>query len=359
MAEASEFHQLESTGSSFHPLYEWIPDRFPIPFIVKLIFSLLLGFLFLAPHYVIIGDKILRDWSWLLALIIVTAMICLYYATHTFRAMFPQMDLRLQSDDQAVIDEAYFGQVRRYLNNKRFFWTGLLVAVLNCAVGWGLEIPPPESVWAIATTYLGFFLAGFVCGMAMCGIRGVVITLNDYIDHQPKVEYTNPDGCGGLLFFGEALVKFSAVTLIVGLLIALYILEVEWASRELPLQPPATLLRAMMWLWIAFPFLLSLTILLAPASRANQALMNHKIQKEVELALALDKARADLHQAKTDSEKREKIRHDIEYYAALRAQLHRMRVWPFDTQTNIKFVVLFVGNAIVAIESIRKLLENG
>ena len=353
MKEESEFRQAESVGSSIRPFYEWIPDRFPIPFIIKLLLSILLGFLFLVPRYWIVREDILNDWSWLLCLLITTAMICLYYATHTFRAMFPQMNLQLQTQDPTVIDNAYFSKVKYYLSDKMFIWTGLAFAVLNCVVGRGLGVGNEISL-ATATTYLGLFNAGFVCGMAVCGIIGVVITLTAYLDHEPKVDYTNPDGCGGFLYFGEALITFAGVTLVVGFLISLYILKALWVPGYVQSDLPL----ALMWLWIAFPFGLSLLILLAPASSANQALLNHKIEKEVELALRFDKARDVLRQAGTDAERREELRHEIEYYGELRGQLHRMRAWPFNTQANIKFVILFVSNAYVAIESIRGLLSS-
>lgn len=354
MEKEPEPQKEELTANSFQPFYERFPNRFPIPFVVKLLISLLLGFLFLAPHYRVVGEDLLEDWSWLLCVVIVTAMITLYYATHTFRSMFRQLNVRLQTQEPALIDKAYFNKVRHYLSDKMFILFGLLFAVLNCGVGWSLCIPY-EDQWAIATTYLGFFISGFVCGMAVCGIRGVVITLDEYLSHEPKVEYTNPDGCGGFLFFGDALIVFAGVTLVVGLLISLYILEFLWCPIEQSFAMP----RVVMWLWIALPFMLSLTILLTPASRANRSLMNHKIQKEVELALAFEKAREALGQAGMDANRREELRQEIDYYGKLRTQLHNMRSWPFNTQSNIKALILFASNAYVAFESIRGLLSGG
>jgi hypothetical protein len=146
--QESEIPVVESASSSFRPFYEWIPDRFAFPFIFKVLLSILLGILFLAPRYQVVEEQILKDWSWLLCLIIVTAMICLYYATHTFRAMFPHINLQLQTKDPAVIDKAYFSKVKYYLSNKVFIWLGLFFAVANCGIGWmlrGYEKPPPST----------------------------------------------------------------------------------------------------------------------------------------------------------------------------------------------------------------------
>ncbi len=340
-------------GASFHPFYEWLPDRFSIPLIAKLLLAMVLGFLFFGPHYRLVGEKVLDDWSWLLCLIIVTSMTTLYYATHVFRNMFAQMNSLLRDREPAEENEAYMDKVEQLLSNKRFIWFGAVFAVLNCLVGAVFGVPSKDPL-VIMTTYAGFLLAGFVCGMAVCGIVGVVITLTKFLDSEPKIDYTNPDECGGLLFFGEALIRFSGVTLIVGVLISLYIVAVNWASEEAGSALPPVL----MWMWIALPFVLSLTVLLAPASRANRTLTEHKIQTAAELVVALDNARNELENAET-ADQREEIRDEIKYFGELRTQLHRMRVWPFNAQSNIKFLVLFISNAIVALESIRGLISSG
>ena len=352
MTETSEFQRSESAGQVFHPFYERLPDKFPIPFVFKIFISVSLGFAFLGPHYWAAGEDILSDWSWVLSLIIVVAMMGLYYATHCFHTMFAQLNLRLKTTDSKKIDEAYFNQIRHYLSDRMFILTGLFFAASNCWVGYILDAQYDDP-WATFTIYLGFVISGFVCGMAVCGIRGVVVALNDYFKSNPEVDYTNPDKCGGFLFFGDALITFAGVTLVVGLLISFYILKFLWH----PAVDVSILPRVAMWMWIALPFILSLTILLAPASYANQALMNHKIQGEVELALAVDKAKDALAHASTDADRKEELRQEIEYHHKLRAQLHSMRVWPFSPQSNIKVIVLFVSNAYVAIESIGGLLK--
>ena len=178
LKETSEFHQAESAGQVFHPFYERLPDKFPIPFVVKLIISILLGFAFMGPHFWAAGDEILNDWSWLLCVIIVMAMAGLYYTTHCFHAMFAQLNLRLKTTDTRQIDEAYFNQIRRYLSDRMFILTGLFFAASNCWVGYILDAHY-EDLWATFTIYLGFIISGFVCGMAVCGIRGVVVARDE------------------------------------------------------------------------------------------------------------------------------------------------------------------------------------
>lgn len=353
MTTGGEGESVPADVDSFSPFYERLPDLFPIPFIFKLLFSLLLGFAFLGPHYWAVDSEVIKDLSWLLCLIIVTAMSCLYYATHVFRTMFPQMDLKVPTTPSGNPDRSYMTKVRAYLSDRHFFWFGFTFAVLNCLVGLGLGARSGES-WPDLTLFLGFFIAGFVCGMAVGGIRGVVIALSEFLGNTPKVDYTNPDGCGGLLFLGRALIIFSGVTLVVGVMISLYILNAPWRLREASVVP-----HIIMWLWIAWPFVLSLTVLLAPASRANRALLNHKIETEVELAISLNRVRTEIAQPELDVAKRNQLITEIEYFGELRAQLHAMRVWPFNAQANVQFLILFVSNAYVAIESVRGLLGSG
>lgn len=350
LKEKSDIQQKELVNQDFQPFYERIPNRFAIPFIGKLLISILLGFSFLGPRYWAMGEEILNDWSWLLGMLIVVAMMSIYYATHTFRAMFPHLNVRLQSQDTTAINDAYFSKVERYLSDRMFLYTGLLFATLNCGIGRILETDY-EKPWAGITIYLGYFIAGFVCGLAVCGIRGVVVSLSSYFEHRPRVDYTNPDECGGYLFLGDALIVFAGVTLIVGLMISLYIVETLGQSESI-------FPRVTMWLWIALPFVLSLTILLAPATRTNRALMSHKIQKEVELAMAIDTAKKALLQKGVNADRQKELRDEIEYHDKLRARLHNMRAWPFNTRSNIKAGILFISNAYIAFESVHKLLSG-
>ncbi len=353
------------TTTTFQPFYDRLGDRFAMPFLAKLLASVLLGLMFLAPHFIAAEEAIFSDWSWLLCVIIIAAMLSLYYATHTLRSVFPQMDLRLEDAGRSTGTEAYQGTLRRRLRDAKFLQWGLLFAALNCLVGWVLG-PKADTPLTLTTTYLGYALAGFVCGMATGGIRGVVLVLQSYVDaDRPRIDYTNPDGCGGTLFLGDALVKFSAVTLLIGVLISTYILRagwhnVEWATVATDSQL-STYIKAAMWLWIALPFVLSLTVLLAPAVQINRALMAHKISTEVELTVQHELRRAELEQrirqvAKLDAAQEEKLQAllqaDLNIYEARRIQLHRMHTWPFDRKTNVKFVGLFFGNAAVTFKSV-------
>lgn len=88
--------------SRFDPFYEKISELFPVPFAGKACISILPGFVFLTLHFLAVQEKVFKDWSWLLCLLIVTAMACLYYSTHTLQSIFPSMDLLNEGGDSNV-----------------------------------------------------------------------------------------------------------------------------------------------------------------------------------------------------------------------------------------------------------------
>ena len=89
-------NSVTPTGHEFAPFYDpWGHDT-PISISVKITLSLLLGLIFLGVHSLRIGSQVFADWSWFLSIVITSAMLCLYYATHTLRTIFPEMDLRLK-----------------------------------------------------------------------------------------------------------------------------------------------------------------------------------------------------------------------------------------------------------------------
>src|ERR1041385_6478004 len=94
---------------TFHPFYERLVARVPGYIIGPLVLSIGLGLIFLAAHYAAGDVKIFRDWSWLLALLITTATLALYYATYTLRGLLPEMSLRVPARGGANDEDASAG----------------------------------------------------------------------------------------------------------------------------------------------------------------------------------------------------------------------------------------------------------
>jgi hypothetical protein len=183
--------------------------------------------------------------------------------------------------------------------------------------------------------YFGFFLVGFVCGMAALGIFGVVGMFRDFATNPSLIiDYTAPDGCGGLRFVGDALIRFSAVTLLVGVGVSYYILTTEWQSDS----EAVFLIRLT---WVVFPYLLAAIVLLGPAFDLSRALRQFKLETESAMRTELEALRRQLDEEVPTSEPARELyaalRARIEYREQRRRELHAMRTLPFGIGANLRF----------------------
>jgi hypothetical protein len=168
-----------------------------------------------------------------------------------------------------------------------------------------------------------------------------------------EIDYTAPDGCGGTLFLGEALVKFGSVTLIMGVLIALFIVNFKWVNSG------HTLVRALMWFWIVFPFAASLVVMLAPSAAINQVLSEYKVEQEDRLDDDLEELRSRSRDPSLTSADREAARKDYDYYNKLRADVYKMRTWPYAVASSLEYVGMFVGNVgVIAWNAVATMLKG-
>ena len=325
----------------FLPFYDRVIIRFPVHVIGKLLVSALLGLIFLAAHYISIGNKVLSDWSWFLSVLISTAMLCLYYATHTLRTIFPEMDLRLRPDG----DDVYMTPLKRILSDRNFILAGLFFGLLNCGFGYSFGLPYVKGL-AVFTILGGYYLAGFVCGMAAFGIYGVLVTINAFSRKAKRsLDFTSPDRCGGTLFLGEALVVFSSVTLIVGVMISVYILKADWTRDN------TWWVTSLKWFWVAFPYVMSLIALIAPAVAIKKELREYKMEQESVLQGQLTELRKRLENNRRDATERKALREDYEFRTSMRKDLHRMRTWPYGLGSNLKYLTVFVANFYASVDS--------
>jgi hypothetical protein len=325
----------------FYPFYERLLAQFPGQLIGKVLVSTLIGLAFLVGHYVSIGNKVFDDWSWFLSVLIITATLCLYYATHILRTLLPEMDLRLRQCDNQV----YMPTLIRILSDHNFILAGLFFGLLNSGIGYFFGLPYHEEI-AVITILSGYFLAGFVCGMAVFGIYGVSVTIGAFsLKAKPSFDFTSPDRCGGTLFLGEALVEFSLVTLLVGVMISVYILKAKWTGDN------TGWIRALKYIWIVFPYVMSLVALIAPAVPINSELRQYKMEQEDELQKQLTKIRENLEDDQIDPAKRKDLHEDYEFQQSVREELHGMRTWPYGVGANIKYLAGVGSSLFASVES--------
>lgn len=333
--------------STFLPFFEKLISRFP-GIIAKVLISVVLGLAFLVPHDLIAGKNVFDDWSWFLGLLITIAMLNLYYATHKFRAILPEMEMRIPSNS----DKVYLEPIRNVLSDRKIILIGIFFGLLNCLIG--LCFGLPYDGWIARSTILwGYFIAGFVCGMAVYGIYGVSLSISVFARKaKPSFDFTSPDRCGRTLFLGEALVVFSSVSLIVGVMITVYIWMTEWG------KPATWEINSLKYFWIACPYVMSLVALLAPAVPINKALRKYKLEQEVAVLGRLTKILKRLADDRIQAEEKKELREDYEFQTAIRREIYIMRTWPFGLSANGKYLAVFMSNILVTIKSTTEWLDD-
>lgn len=310
--------------------------------------AFLLGVGFLALHYLAVGRSMLSDWSWMVGVMLTAAPLCLFFATNALRKLLPHLDRRLAPGGDAQYKAVLFG----LLSDRRMASAGVVFGILNC--GMGLAFGPPNIAGAAgaATYYGGLFVLGFVCGMAAYGIYGVVRTLEAYFRSQKiSIDFTAPDRCGGLRVLGQAVVKFAAVTLVMGVLIALYILLVEWQRDD------ELFVQLLMAAWLALPFVLSLIVLILPALAAHERLTEYKETRDYEMQGRLAELRRKLTAGELSPAEREAFHASYDYQEELRTKLYRMRTWPFSLAQGAEYATFFVANGFVSIPGVKKVIS--
>ncbi len=341
----------------FRPFYEaaadGISERLGVPVFGVLIMAFLPGALFFVAHYFCtVGVPFkgtvahFHAWTWMVGFMIIAAILFVYYATHTLKRLFPQIDIWPNSQPS----QKYFEPLTQTLNNQNFIYSGLFFGALNTLMGKLFGVPY-STIAAQMSIYIGFFLVGFICGLATWGIYGVLRTINVLAkENMIRLDYTAPDGCGGTQFLGNAFVKFGAVTLIMGVMISVYILSTWWIhSSEINHPPPLVMVAIMAW--VAFPYILSTVVLAVPAILVNRVLVDYKLHKEKEFATLLAENRL-LLRNDLDTERKKIIEENLERLSTGRILLHHMWTWPFGKIQGLQYGTVFFGNVFITFQSV-------
>jgi hypothetical protein len=355
--------QLEGTSvmsdKQFEPFYERvliherIAKNLPIPVVGKLLLSFFLACLFLVPYFLVLYEdksepaKIVEwkwEWEWLIGAIIFFAMSFLYYATHTFRNLFLLLDAHWKPINN---QSNYIDHANEVLSDKKFLWIAALIGVFNLGMGWLFGMPKGiESILNLPIIISwGYFLVGAVCGLATAGIFGVIRVFTFLCQKGSfDLDYTAPDGCGGVRFLGDAIIKFSSVTLIVCVMISIYIINVEWKDGD------DLLVKVFIWLWVIFPYLLSLLVAVAPAVGVNQLLRKYKSDEDCKLKEESRQLLNKINNLSKNSQLNE-LQGKYEHIGELRKKLYQMRTWPFGFSEYYQYSIVFISNIFLPIFS--------
>ncbi len=360
---------------ALYPFYDKLAERIYIPFIgksafiSKLALTTLLGLSFLGLRYMSVRHSgnvahyILGDWSWFLALLITTVMLGLYYATHIYRIMITEVLRRLPKD---VTEKDILEPISDYLTDRWFIISGVGFGVFTCLLGFVFGLPEykrfpcgccgiPDNIWfANFTIYYGFFFAGFVNGLAVFGIMVVLRSFKIFSDKiDSSIDFTFPDRCGGTAFLGTALMVYSSVTLISGVMISVYTfntqwknLETQWEFLDIPLKHLVVVSES---LWIALPYVMGLVVLMIPALRINKILRSYKTRSEGELQEKLVTLQVEIEDSEKDSTIRKEKQDIYNYHSERRKNLYNMRTWPFSASANAKFLSVISINVCTTV----------
>jgi hypothetical protein len=318
----------------FKPFY----DRFAEQLLSKVLVAFGLGFAFFLLHWLALGHEIYKHSGWVLSPLISFAVLFQYYATDTFRNALPEMQARLNERNEHFLCE-YANEV---LSDWEFVKTGLFFGVLNTFMGVLFGLPTAyQGFFPAATSYIGFFIAGFVCGIPVQGIIGVWRVFEKFATTQTlKVNYAAHDGRGGMEFVGAALARFAAVTLTEGVIIAWYIVHMQWSRQHNPY------VNLVFLFWVTWPFILSTFVLIAPCVGLHRSLERAKREEDDRIQ---DKIRGIENQIDSaSSQQTETLLKSYEHYKERRVALDKMRTWPYGYSAKIKYGGILLGNVLVA-----------
>ena len=336
---------------NFFPFYERIAIRSPWNIIGKFLVSVLPSLVFLTIYYMSIKemsikDENFKDWSWILAVLISTSTIFLYYATHILRFVLTDIDMRLHPEGEGV----HWTTLKRILTDRNFVLAGFFFGLLNYIFG-HIFAPTSWNPLVKVTILSGCSLAGFVCGMGVFAIFGICLSIHACAQELKRTfDFTSPDYCGGTEFLGRALVLFSSFTLIGGVMISIYIYLTPWEPVE------SYLVKLLKGIFIAFPYVMSLIVLVIPAVPINKALSEYKIELEFSLKERATNIFKRLEGEKLDAAQRSELRADYEFQQNIREHLHRMRTWPYGLNANIKYFIVFLANLAASVVTVLKAL---
>ncbi len=312
-------------------------------------FPVLLGLSFLIPFLTWIGIDHVDYPVIILTSIIIVAFLALFIAILTFNNIIPKIDTVCCYNFKVTT------LIKKNLSDKRFALFGFFFSGLNSLIGYVLGIPEVNeySQWV----YLwGYMLAGFICGLAICGVHGLIIILIKVLNQKFQLDYTHPDKRGGTGFLGNSIMIFSGVTISVGVLIASYILTEEWNANKM-IVGEFNLNDIILWFWVFWPFFVGSMLLLVPSLKINALLIAYKTENNRALSHELLILREDILSSK-EAENLEIKKSMYSFKEELRATLNSMNTWPFSLHSYFSFSSVFFANILVTYNYATKLIDG-
>lgn len=267
---------MSEAQKSFYPFYDPYRDGNPLNFGAKIAISLSFGGFYLLLQFSAMTDKMayLQQYCWILGVIITTSILALFVATATFRnALAIINELEGSTKISANVIETW-------MTTRNFIFAGLIWATLNTSIGHLLGVPDQyhETVFALVSMYVGFFMAGFSAGIGLLSILGVIILFLRFAPNlQHALDPNDPDGTGGIKRLGDSLWFFGGIIGAVGVLVSLYMFGVDWQYMY------KGYVQILFFLWVALPYLLAISIVLVPGLAVRRQVSYYKAYRGEQL----------------------------------------------------------------------------
>lgn len=313
----------------FYPFFERAADRLSSGLGKPMICAMLPTVAFCAV-WLVKGGEILQDWSWLLPILIGIAASSVYYATATLHKLIFEMGRWAEADQSP--------RFAHILRDRIFIAWGAFFAFANTTMGLIFGIPGGRAAHVVFVAE--FALVGFICGLAVCGIYGVVSVVDGFAPLiKSQLDYRAPDGCGGTHSLGAAFVQFSSVTMTTGIMIALYVGFTRWTNLDL-------IVKVLRWGWIVFPFVWAIGVFAFPGWAISKVANEYKAEQDQTLRKLISEHKHNSHNPLPG--KREAERKEYEYAIKERSALYKMHSWPFSLGSSIHFAVVLLLNGAAA-----------
>ena len=339
------------------PFYEKFINQLKVPFYLGgmlfclpfLAFHIFLGMLFKVDT--------LTDWSWILSLLMGYTFILLVWNTQHLR----KLTLNLFHFNESEIERFHttiIKQLEGILSNKRLLGYGFFFGGINTSFGVIYGIWYVNS-YLVASIMLQFFVEGFICGMAVCGIVGVVKLISTFSgQNEIAINYRDPDKCGGISKIGNTLLQFSITTLSVGVLISLYIYLSPWTHRAQPI------VKYSIYGWMAFPHFAAISVLLLPMLKLHHMLEKFKTLYDRLISRQCGSIRNELISKLMHSTDPKDFLHYIfavihyNQMTDLHSKVNNLCTWPFDSRSGLIYIVSFFVTSLVPITQLIQLAHT-
>ena len=337
------------------PFYEKFTNKFTTPYYLT---SLLIGLPFLILH-IILGitfkENTFADRSWMISLMIGYTFLMVVWNTKKLRTLTLNLFDHIESDTEQF-HATSIQQLKKILSTKRLLGYGVSFGLLNTSFGvlYGIWY---VSLFLVISIMVQFFVEGFICGMAVCGIVGVVKMVSTFsVQENIAINYRSPDKCGGISKIGNSLLQFSLTSLSVGVLISLYIYLSPWTNRT------QEIVKFSIYVWMGFPHFAAISVLLLPLLMLHSMLEKLKHKQDLFLlkrCASLRNSLADLMHASENKDFHHLNFGFIHYtqMSEMHAKVQSLCTWPFDSRSGFIYIVGFLISGLVPITQLAQLAQ--